>query len=421
MKRIRSAIALSDLHLGKKESYLYSKDANFQNNRKALIDLLKKLGPQDEIVLLGDFLELSLAGLDEVYSDAKTFFALLAEAGPVRRIVYVPGNHDHHFWRSLAEQVHINGKIHDGQDPPCSETYPYCFVDERFSSKDKKLPCRIILEDLWPKKKKKPEFVVKYPHHLIEVVSEEGEKIYYLFTHGHFFEDLFKPINFLIEPAHLEELEAFNNGWLEFFDYHLGHAGKLSEEVKKIEKNFQEGDTKAKKTIRNVLKEIYKSLVQKLHLRCPWTCVLKCGIKLVQRWILKKTPMDKKSGLFGVPSIDDKLKRKIADYIENYILKRYRKGKAEDYYFPTDADIPKPFTLVFGHTHRPIRGEETSKAEVSVDGITYPLANTGGWISTDGTGAANGENAGILLIDKKGARWETLEGQLQKRSIVEKD
>ena len=31
---------------------------------------------------------------------------------------------------------------------------------------------------------------------------------------------------------------------------------------------------------------------------------------------------------------------------------------------------------------------------------------------TDGTGKANGENAGVLVIDQEGVRWETLEGKL---------
>ena len=116
--------------------------------------------------------------------------------------------------------------------------------------------------------------------------------------------------------------------------------------------------------------------------------------------------------MFKVP-IDEKLKKIIADYIENYIVERYRKGKAEDYHFPSDSDIPTPFTFIFGHTHRPVRGEAVKDAEVHVQGKTYPLVNTGGWLRTDGTKAENGENAGVLVVDKEGARWETLEGKLE--------
>ena len=97
MSRIRSAIVLSDLHLGREMSYLYTKDERFKKNSLALQGLLSELGPQDEVILLGDFLELAIGSLDEVYQDAREFFSLLAETGPYERIVFIPGNHDHHL------------------------------------------------------------------------------------------------------------------------------------------------------------------------------------------------------------------------------------------------------------------------------------------------------------------------------------
>ena len=414
MSDIKTAVALSDLHLGGDIGYLYSKDPNdhkFQKNRKALLNLLNHLGPQDEVILNGDFLDLAMAGLDEIYRDVRAFFIILSETGPYKRIVFIPGNHDHHFWRALGEQVHVNGKIGQGEKLPGHDEYPYCFVDQRFSSQDPELTCQIILEDLWPKNKPVPEIVVKYPHHLAKVISDSEDEQYYLFTHGHFLEDLFKPVNILIEPARLDELEAFNNLWLEAFDYHLGHAGRLSDRVREIMRAYKEGGKEDKQKVKDVRDEIYRRLKEKLKLKCPITCLLKCGLNLIVKLIVKKIPMEKKSGLFRVP-IDEKLKGSIADYIEKYILQRYRKGKAKDYHFPSDADIPIPFTFVFGHTHRPVRGKDIEDAKVTVQGKTYPLANTGGWLRTDGTKAI-GENAGVLVIYKAGVRWETLEGKLE--------
>jgi len=100
----------------------------------------------------------------------------------------------------------------------------------------------------------------------------------------------------------------------------------------------------------------------------------------------------------------------IVDYIKTYIVQRYRKGKSEEYFLPCDEDIPTPFTFVFGHTHRPLRGKDLWETRVIIQGKEYPLANTGGWLRTDGKG--NGENAGVLVINKNGILWETLEGRL---------
>lgn len=411
MSKIKSAIAISDTHLGRDFGYLYSKDPNdhkFKKNRSALLELLNNLGPQDELILNGDLLDMAQAGFDEIYQDVEAFFALLSETGPYKRIVYIPGNHDHHFWRALGEQVHINGKISQGMDPPGPELFPYFFIDERYSSQDPELPCKIILAYLWPKEKPAPEIVVKYPHHLVRIALDSGDEQYYLFTHGHFLEEMFRPINFLIEPAHLEDLEAFNNLWLEALDYHLGHAGRLSDRVKELVRGFKMGGKKAKQEVRKLRDIVYSILKKRLKLKWPITWLVKWGLN----FIVKKIPLESKSGLFKAP-IDEKLKKSIADYIEKYIVERYRKGKAKDYHFPKDADIPTPFTFVFGHTHRPVRGEAVKEAKVTIKGKTYPLVNTGGWLRTDGTKVANGENAGVLVVDKDGIRWKTLEGKLE--------
>ena len=39
--------------------------------------------------------------------------------------------------------------------------------------------------------------------------------------------------------------------------------------------------------------------------------------------------------------------------------------------------------------------------------------NSGGWLVTDGKNKGDGECAGIVVIDEKGARWESLEGKLK--------
>jgi len=192
-------------------------------------------------------------------------------------------------------------------------------------------------------------------------------------------------VNYLIDPAHLEELEAFNNIWLEAFGYHLGHAGRLSEKVTALVRGYEQGEKEARRNIKEILKEVYHNLKRKLKLRRPKTWLVGCGLNC----LVEKIPWEKESGLFGV-SIDEKLKRNIAGYLDKYIVQRYRQGKAKEYHFHHDADIPTPLTFVYGHTHRPIREKERADAKIVLQGKTYPLGNTGGWLRTDGTGAANG-------------------------------
>ena len=98
MSEIQNAVAMSDTHLGRDVGYLCSSGANnrsFRKNKAVLIDMLNDLGPQDELILNGDILELALGGYDQVYRDVRSFFEILSETGPFKRIVYIPGNHDH--------------------------------------------------------------------------------------------------------------------------------------------------------------------------------------------------------------------------------------------------------------------------------------------------------------------------------------
>jgi hypothetical protein len=408
MSRIRNAIVLSDLHLGREMSYLYSKNDNFKRNSQAVKTFLAELGPQEEVILLGDFLELAIGSLDEVYQDAKDFFLILSETGPYERIVFIPGNHDHHFWRELAEEVFINESLRRGSYPPGHHTYPRCFIDKRFSTSDLDPKSPIVLAEVWPNHKPKPEIVVKYPHHFVRIFSNDGMDKNYLFTHGHFLEDLFKPINYIIQPAHLEELEAFNNFWLESFDYHIGHAGRLSTYVRNFILSFQRWRTKDNPEMENMINAIFRQLKEKGYLSWLSAWVLKYFFK----GKIRKISWNENSGLYKA-AVDEKLIRSIEDYIGRYIVSRYKKGRAKEFDFPVDSDIPKPFTFVFGHTHIPIKDEDMGKSRAVVNGKVYPLLNTGGWLRTDGPGIEGGENAGVLVIDETGASWKSLTGQLE--------
>lgn len=409
MRKVHSVVAMSDLHLGRDISYLRSDDPRYPGNRAALLELLLEIGPRDELILNGDLLELSLAGLDQAYADLRELFALLSEIPSFGRIVYVPGNHDHHLWRNLAEQACVNGRIARGLLPPPDLEYPSYFVDRSFSSRDAGPPCPFALARLWPDDRPAPEIVVKYPHHLIDVPAESGRSRPYLFTHGHFLEELFTPINFLIEPAHLEELEAFNNIWIEAVSYDFGRSGRLAVRLQDLFENVENGDRNARRELKQLLDRVYDGAAARLRLSWP----KKLGLRLVKNraasWVSRMLA-ERRSGLFRSP-IDERLKSRVDAYLRKYIIERYRKTRAAEYHFPADQDIPLPFTFIFGHTHTPSAGE--SQAFITIDGETYPLANTGGWLRIDGTGAADGENAGLLVIDQAGPRWRSLKGRLR--------
>jgi hypothetical protein len=68
--------------------------------------LLAELGRCDEVVLLGDLLSLRDGAVTDVLRAAEPFLAGLREAAAGKRVIVVPGNHDHGLARSVLDAVH---------------------------------------------------------------------------------------------------------------------------------------------------------------------------------------------------------------------------------------------------------------------------------------------------------------------------
>jgi predicted phosphodiesterase len=99
---MRTAI-VSDLHLGAGTGEDLARDPAV---REAL---LAEVSSADRLVLLGDVLELRDFPLPRVLESVQPFFAAVGEAMAGRRIVLVPGNHDHWLAEPLLEEVALSG------------------------------------------------------------------------------------------------------------------------------------------------------------------------------------------------------------------------------------------------------------------------------------------------------------------------
>ncbi len=99
---MRTAI-VSDLHLGSATGEDIARDPA---TRRLLLD---EIAGADRLVLLGDALELRDLPLAHVLELVQPFFEELGEAMAGRRIVVVPGNHDHRLAEPLLEEVALSG------------------------------------------------------------------------------------------------------------------------------------------------------------------------------------------------------------------------------------------------------------------------------------------------------------------------
>ena len=95
---MRTAI-VSDLHLGS------GTGEDLVSDPAIRATLLREIALADRLVLLGDVLELRDFPLARVLELTQPFFAELGEAMAGRRIVVVPGNHDHRLGEGLLEEL----------------------------------------------------------------------------------------------------------------------------------------------------------------------------------------------------------------------------------------------------------------------------------------------------------------------------
>jgi len=99
---MRTAI-VSDLHLGSAGGEDLLRDAAIRRI------LLEEIAGADRLVLLGDVLELRELRLPRVLEIAQPFFEDLGRAMAGRRVVLVPGNHDHRLAEPLLEELALAG------------------------------------------------------------------------------------------------------------------------------------------------------------------------------------------------------------------------------------------------------------------------------------------------------------------------
>ena len=91
-------VVLSDLHLGS------GGDIDLLRREGLREELWSELEDADQVILLGDVIELRDRPLQAALEIARPFFEELASTASGARLVLVPGNHDHHLLEDWLEQ-----------------------------------------------------------------------------------------------------------------------------------------------------------------------------------------------------------------------------------------------------------------------------------------------------------------------------
>ena len=106
-----TTLIVSDLHLG------LTSGRDLLRKQTALDALTDAIEPADELVLLGDVVEMRERPVRQVLDEARPVLQAIGAAARGKRITIVPGNHDHHLARPLVEATETLG-LETVAEPP---------------------------------------------------------------------------------------------------------------------------------------------------------------------------------------------------------------------------------------------------------------------------------------------------------------
>lgn len=394
-------ICLSDMHLGEEDSLLTNlKTAStevdpFQPSPvmvqlvESIKALLKGQSTKPALVLNGDILELALTTDNLAAMVFERFVELVMPAGGelFDRIIYIPGNHDHHLWESARETQYVNfiAKI-----PPGSSLYIPWHTTNIFVDKDKDpiplyFPTRLVQR--YPHLKTRI-IAAAYPNY--GVLSKDGKRCV-VFSHGHFIESLYLLMSNIMSmifpeqkiPEYVWNVEALNFAWIDFFWSTMGRSGDVGKDVEVIYEKMQD-----KEAFKKLLYNLADSLAKQYDLP-GWgdkmeAAILKFAVDAAVEWVYGT---ERKRG--------DRLLSPDAEkglwWYMNGPLRHQIDNECKEKGFPVPSDV----TFVFGHTHKPFQEDSNFKEYTGwVD-----VYNTGGWV-VETVDPQPLHGGGMVLVDE---------------------
>jgi hypothetical protein len=399
-------ICLSDLHLGADNSlltHLGSKIGEVNPCQpsevlEGLANCLHELVRHNKgvvkptLILNGDLLELALAQDNIALMAFEQFIDLLFPKGkePLieAKIIFNPGNHDHHLWETARETQYVEfleGKR--GRKAP-RELLPPWHTTKMFNPD---LVPSYLLNAVIHRHPHLSERGVQigtvYPN--FGLLNDAGSKCL-IFSHGHFVEPVYMLMTILADfvfprrsaPKQMWEVETENFAWIDFFWSVMGRSGAVGKDIEQFYDMLLVPQARA-------------GLIRQLARASG------------RHWFQKWPKLGEFLALFSVPFISGEVKRlgafekrKPGEALTEEAqrgLKGYIDGPLAT---QISTECKKPMraqtTFVFGHTHKPFSA--SMKCEHFPDLLS--VYNSGGWV-VDTADPERAHGGAIVLADEK--------------------
>jgi len=384
-------VCMSDLHLGAESSLLTDLGANGVPDYlgrspvlMALVDCLRDLlDTQTEkptLVLAGDILELALAQTHEAAMCFEGFLQALFPGDEqdlfARRILLLPGNHDHHLWEVAREQHYVDflgsGTVPAGER--LSEAWSVTRLYE--SQRPVGWPRSKLLEALAGRHPSLADLQIQMVYPNLGLRTQDHSRCV-VFTHGHYIEPIYMAMSWLRgflfpeserrESMTISEIERENFAWIDFFWSTMGRSGAAGERVQQVYEM-----TGSSEGIETLSKRIAEGVVE--HWGRP---LLPDGLEVlaIERLLAKRMRafVAQERGQGG-EALSEETEKGLVEYIAGPLRQQINyEGRDEN---APQGRLPGALTVVFGHTHKPFERRKV------LPGFTRPvdLINTGGWV-----------------------------------------
>jgi len=374
-------VCISDTHFGAETSLLTNLQIASSNTNpirpspvleklveclRYLIDENNPATPKPTLILNGDILELALTTDNEAAMAFERFIELIAPDKDRKlfdRIVYLPGNHDHHLWETARETQYaeyLKTEVAWGQlikipwHSTClfTKTVPSYFLN------------RVVQR--WPILK---DFTIETAYPNFGLLSPDRRRGV-IFHHGHFIESIYllmstlKTMLFPDRPMPREawDFEAENFAWIDFFWSALGRSGEVGKGLGIVyEKLMDEKQTK------KLLANLAKGVAERYDLP-GWGDRMEAQfLEWAFQAVAEQVRGLERQRDTGRLWLSEDAEKGLWAYMEGPVSSQIRREQ---------ETMPAKITFVFGHTHKPF--------EEDMNFAGYPewtdVYNSGGWV-----------------------------------------
>lgn len=376
-------VVLSDLHLGDRDSLFTSLDPDGSVDPTAaspvltaVADVLRTVaqangaaGPPT-LILNGDIVELAFGSVAGALNTFQRLGEEVLRPGgeACDRILYLPGNHDHHLWEMAREtqyRMNLAEGDHERGDLPAPQHVTPLDPVAAVPSMLLNTVLRQVEHDAHEEDGHVHDVRILYPNMaLVDPALDRGV----LLHHGHYVEPLYHFFSRLRRlffpdrppPETVADIEAENFAWIDFVWSLFGRSGGAGEDVERVFDDLRYPERTRELALG--LADRVAPLVKMPYLSMTW----------MRRFILKKIFMNvaklastERNKLQVV--LSDRTRAGIRSYLFGPAIRQFREEI---------GPCPTSMAFVFGHTHKPF------ELVMEGDGSGGPVEvyNSGGWV-----------------------------------------